>query len=71
MGICGTDCPPFQHFIDGNCKSCTNPLCLCTRDDLDSCTACRNPDTTIYLNSYQLCVTGCPDPNNTYYDKSL
>ena len=70
-GICGTDCPPNQHFIDGLCKNCTNPLCLCTRDDLDSCTACKDPLTTIYLYSQQLCVLSCPDPNTTYYDKGL
>ena len=28
---------------------CTNSMCLCTRDDLNACTDCRNASANIYL----------------------
>jgi hypothetical protein len=48
-GNCGTNCPEFQHFINGVCSSCSDLMCVCTAVDLDSCVACKNPVSNIYL----------------------
>lgn len=49
---------------------CNNDMCLCTREDLNSCIDCRD-SVNIYLAEEQMCFTECPNPANEFYDRTL